>query len=114
MRGLALTALVAAAGILPCIAPVQAQTMYKCLDANRRVTYSNITCDKQGLNAAGTVEERVTSMPFTAPPKPAAAPVAAPAGAPAAPRPQAQGDAEVGGPAAQIKPVVPILEKLAK
>lgn len=110
MRGLALTALLAAAGIAPCMLPVQAQTMYKCLDASRRVTYSNITCDKQGLNSAGTVEERVTSMPFTAPPKPAAAP----AGVSAAPRPQAQNDAEVGGPAAQIKPVVPILEKLAK
>lgn len=118
MRGLALTALVAAAGILPCVSPVQAQTMYKCLDAGRRVTYSNITCDKQGLNTAGTVQERVTSMPFTAPAKPAAAAAAAPAPAgspaPAGAKPQAQNDAEVKGPAAQIKPVVPILEKLAK
>ena len=26
-----------------------AQTMYKCSDAQRRITYSNETCEKQGL-----------------------------------------------------------------
>jgi len=48
-----------------------AQTTYKCLDAQRRVTYSNITCEKQGLQDGGPVAERTTSMPFTEPPKPA-------------------------------------------
>jgi hypothetical protein len=46
-------------------------TMYKCVDAQRAITYSNIPCAKQGLKEAGTVSDRVTSMPFTAPPKPA-------------------------------------------
>ena len=43
--------------------------MYKCMDAQRRVTYSNITCEKQGLQDAGPVADRTTSMPFTEPPK---------------------------------------------
>ncbi len=84
--------------------------MYKCLDGQRRVTYSNITCDKQGLSDAGPVAERVTSMPFVAPPKPKPA---APAMTTPAP-PPAKSDAEAGGSAAQVKPVVPLLEKLAK
>jgi hypothetical protein len=48
------------------------QTMYKCTDAQKRVTYSNEACDKQGLQDAGKVPDRVTSMPFTAPEKPPA------------------------------------------
>ena len=43
--------------------------MYKCQDAQRRVTYSNITCEKQGLQDAGPVADRTTSLPFTEPPK---------------------------------------------
>ncbi len=81
--------------------------MYKCLDGQRRVTYSNIACDKQGLSDAGPVADRVTSMPFTAPPKPR------PAAAPGKP-PGMANEAEVGGAAAQVKPVVPLIEKLAK
>ncbi len=88
--------------------------MYKCLDGQRRVTYSNIACDKQGLSDAGPVADRVTSMPFTAPPKPR--PAAAPAAAAPAPGkpPGMANEAEVGGAAAQVKPVVPLIEKLAK
>ena len=41
-----------------------AQTMYKCVDDERRVTYSNIACDKQDLQDAGTVADRSTTMPF--------------------------------------------------
>ena len=26
-----------------------AQTMYKCVDGQRKVTYSNVPCEKQGL-----------------------------------------------------------------
>ena len=44
-------------------------TMYKCLDDRRQVTYSNITCEKQGLRDGGPVADRTTSMPFTEPPK---------------------------------------------
>jgi hypothetical protein len=47
-------------------------TMYKCTDAQRRITYSNETCEKQGLKDAGPVADRVTSMPFKEPPKPEA------------------------------------------
>ncbi len=46
-----------------------AQTIYKCIDAQRRVAYSNITCDKQGLQDGGPVADRTTSMPFVEPPK---------------------------------------------
>jgi hypothetical protein len=105
--------------LLACLPAVAgAQTMFKCLDAQKRVTYSNIPCDKQGLNTAGTVQDRVTSMPFTPPPKPAAAPSGTPGPGPAAPggaKPAApRVDAEVGGPAVQIRPVVPVLDKLVK
>jgi hypothetical protein len=98
--------------------PGFAQTMYKCLDGQRRTTYSNITCEKQGLNAAGTVEERVTSMPFTPPQKPnqlRRVPDSAPAPADAPP-PVAPVEAEAGGPGggARVKPVVPLIEKLVK
>ena len=41
-----------------------AQTMYKCVDDERRVTYSNLTCAKQGLKDAGPVADRTTTMPF--------------------------------------------------
>ena len=87
-----------------------AQTMYKCTDAQRRITYSNEACDKQGLQDAGKVPDRVTSMPFTPPPKPTAQKGAAKA-------PAAQGkDDEVAGRGAgstQIKPVNPVIEKLS-
>jgi hypothetical protein len=74
-----------------------AQTMYKCTDAQRRITYSNESCEKQGLKDAGPVADRTTSMPFTAPPKPAART-----------EPPARADK---GP---IKPVDPVIEKLSK
>jgi len=53
------------------LAQTAAQTTYKCTDDYRRVTYSNVPCEKQGLKDAGPVADRTTSMPFTAPPKPA-------------------------------------------
>ena len=59
----------AVAGLAQSTQPTPLPTMYKCMDAQRRVTYSNITCDKQGLQDAGPVAERTTSMPFTEPPK---------------------------------------------
>ena len=88
-----------------------AQTMYKCTDAQRRITYSNETCEKQGLKDAGTVAERVTTMPFTEPPKPAARKDAA-----KAPQTPGKDDEEAGrgGGGTQVKPVVPLLEKLSK
>jgi hypothetical protein len=86
-----------------------AQTMYKCTDAQRRITYSNEACEKLGLKDAGKVPDRVTSMPFAPPPRPAASKEAA-----KAPAPRDKDDADVGRGGAQIKPVVPLLEKLLK
>jgi hypothetical protein len=85
-----------------------AQTMYKCTDAQRRITYSNEPCDKQGLKDAGPVADRVTSMPFTAP-QPAARKDSA-----KAPAPRSQDDAEAGRGAAQVKPAGPLIENLLK
>jgi hypothetical protein len=72
MRGPALLVclLWAASGAAQTAAPIT----YKCMDERRQVTYSNITCEKQGLRDAGPVADRTTSMPFTAPPKSAAPP----------------------------------------
>ena len=86
-----------------------AQTMYKCTDARQRVTYSNESCEKLGLKDAGPVAERTTTMPLAPPPQPAARKDAAKA---PAPRAKDDADAERGG--AQVKPVVPLLEKLLK
>ena len=83
-----------------------AQTMYKCTDAQRRITYSNEACEKQGLKDAGPVAERTTTMPFTPPPKPAAAAAAKP--------PASKDEVESVQRGTQIKPIVPLLEKLAK
>ena len=85
-----------------------AQTMYKCTDAQQRITYSNETCEKQGLKDAGIVADRVTTLPFTEPPKPASRKDAAKAPAPR------EGDEETGRGGTQVKPVVPLLEKLSK
>lgn len=83
--------------------------MYKCTDAKQRITYSNETCEKQGLKDAGPVADRTTTMPFTPPPNPAARKDAA-----KAPAPKEKDDADVGRGGGQIKPVVPLLENLSK
>jgi len=66
------------------------QTMYKCVDRDKRVTYSNIDCERQGLTNSGVVVDRSMTLPVAPPqdlkPKPKPAP-AAPAAAPAAPGP---------------------------
>ena len=81
-----------------------AQTMYKCLDDNRRVTYSNLPCDKQGLKDGGAVADRTTTMPLSPLPKQAASKDAK----------SSKDDVEPIQRGAQIKPVVPLLEKLSK
>jgi hypothetical protein len=88
----------------------EAQTMYKCMDGQNRVTYSNIPCEKQGLREGGPVADRVTSMPFTAPP----APKAAAGTLPTVKLPVPADESEAGRGATQAKPVVPLIEKLAK
>ena len=52
--------------LMLCSANAAAQTIYKCIDAQRRITYSNESCDKQGLKDAGPVPDRVTTMPSDA------------------------------------------------
>jgi hypothetical protein len=59
-------------------------TMYKCVDRDKRVTYSNVSCDKQGLTNSGVVVDRssTVSMPPLAPPKPPAEKAEKPAATP--------------------------------
>ena len=97
--------------LLLCLwAPIgAAQTMYKCTDARQRVTYSSEPCDKLGLKDAGPVADRTTTMPLGPLPKSAASKEAA-----KAPAPRDKDDADVGRGGAQITPIVPLLEKLAK
>lgn len=95
-------------------AAAAAQTMYKCTDAQRRITYSSEACEKQGLKDAGKIADRVTSMPFTAPPKPATGKDAAGKDTAKAPAAQKNDDAETSRGATQIKPVNPLIEKSLK
>jgi hypothetical protein len=39
-------------------------TMLKCRDARGQITYSNVPCDKQGLQEVGPVADRTTVMPM--------------------------------------------------
>ena len=91
-----------------------AQTMYKCLDEGRRVTYSNVPCDKQGLKDGGAVADRTTTMPLGPLPKPAAKPPVSKDAKDAKDAKNSKDDVETIQRGAQIKPVVPLLEKLAK
>ena len=83
-------------------------TTYKCTDAQRRITYSNVPCEKQGLQDAGPIADRTTSIPFTAPPKPAAGAL------PTVKLPVPPADDAEAGRGARLKPVSPLIEKLAK
>jgi hypothetical protein len=60
------TFLLALLAALP--ASALAQT-YKCIDEQKRITYSNTACDKQGLKDAGPVTDRVMTVPATEMPK---------------------------------------------
>ena len=104
-----------------------AQSMFKCRDDRGRVTYSNVTCEKQGLKDAGAVADRSTTLPLAPaqkalPPRKAAATDDPEVGATKAPSPgkpattAATDDPELGAPKApaQIKPVNPLIERLLK
>jgi hypothetical protein len=85
-----------------------AQTVFKCMDG-RSVTYSNTPCEKLGLKTVGEVADRVTTLPAIRP-----APAAAKAPSAAAPGNVVSGN-EVDVPkASAIRPVNPLMEKLAK
>lgn len=99
------------AALFPLFAlPAQAQTMFKCKDGRGQTTYSNETCAKQGLTDAGPVADRTTVMPFTAAPRPAARDATKDAARKDDPR----NDPEAlrPGPAATVKPVVPLTDRL--
>jgi hypothetical protein len=42
--------------------------MFKCTDAAKKVTYSNVPCKQQGLNEAGQVQDRIQVTPALQPP----------------------------------------------
>ena len=73
------TLLLALLAALP--ATALAQT-YKCVDAQKRITYSNTACDKQGLKDAGPIADRIVTVPATEARKPAARPEPAKAAPP--------------------------------
>jgi hypothetical protein len=87
-------------------------TMLKCRDARGQITYSNVPCDKQGLQEIGPVADRTTVMPLGPAPKPSAAKEAPKDGGASQKKDDPEGVKP--GAAAQIKPVVPALEKLVK
>lgn len=87
-----------------------AQAMYKCLKGTA-VTYSNTSCDQLGLKSAGQVRDRVTTLPMGG-----STQAKGPSG-PAAGKPQSQiaKENQIDMPATStIKPVNPLIEKLAK
>ena len=46
--------------------------MFKCTDAAKKVTYSNVPCNQQGLKDAGQVQDRIQVTPAFQPPAPPA------------------------------------------
>ena len=88
-----------------------AQTTFKCVDGRGSITYSNVVCDKQGLKDAGPVAERTTTLPL--PPLPATPPPRE-RKADKSDKAAAKDDVEADRPAAQIKPVSPLIEKILK
>ena len=48
----------------------QGAELNKCSDAFGRVTYTSQTCEKEGLNPAGAIRDRVTVLPISAPARP--------------------------------------------
>ena len=91
-------AVLAAAGI-SCVA---AADSYKCKNSAGRITYSNETCEKQGLQPAGSVRDRVMVVPAY---KPADVPSQSAAKG---------GEKDDARSARTIKPASPLTDKLAK
>ena len=90
--------------------PSNAQPMFKCLKGTA-VTYSNTSCEQLGLKPAGQVRDRVTTLPMGG-----SAQAKGPAGA-GAKQPQSSIAKENQidmPPTSSIKPVNPLIEKLAK
>lgn len=93
--------------------PALAQGVVKCLDG-KAVTYSNTPCDKLGLKSAGEVRDRVTTLQM-APPPAAKGATKGPAAPAAAGKPGTVPGNEIDLPkTSTVKPVNPLIEKLAK
>jgi hypothetical protein len=95
----AATLVLLAFGLCDAIAaePHKSET-YKCRDRAGKITYSNSTCESQGLKSAGPVRDRTTVIPGAA--RPSEKPRAEPArnrsrAAPPAERPESNGDSRV-------------------
>ena len=86
-----------------------AQPMYKCLKGTA-VTYSNTSCDQLGLKSAGQVRDRVTTLPMGG-----STQAKGPSGPAGKPQSQIAKENQIDMPATStIKPVNPLIEKLAK
>jgi hypothetical protein len=57
-----------AALVLLTAAAPYAAAVNKCVDPAGRVTYTSLTCEKEGLKPAGAVRDRMTIMPVVATP----------------------------------------------
>jgi hypothetical protein len=66
MRGTWILLLLCWAPLAAAHGPAAASTgpMLKCRDARGQITYSNVPCDKQGLQEVGPVADRTTVMPL--------------------------------------------------
>jgi hypothetical protein len=62
-----MVARLAAFFLLAAAAPYAA-AVNKCVDQGGRVTYTSLSCEKEGLKPAGVVRDRMTIMPVVATP----------------------------------------------
>ncbi len=89
-----------------------AQTTFKCLKGTA-VTYSNTSCEQLGLKSAGPVRDRMTTLPMSSPSQGAQA--KGPSGGGGKPKTAMEKANEIDmPPTSSVKPVNPLMEKLAK
>ena len=95
-----------------------AQTMFKCLKGTA-VTYSNTSCEQLGLKSAGPVRDRMTTLPMGGSSQGAQAKgpsaSAGSSGGGGKPKTAMEKANEIDmPPTSSVKPVNPLIEKLAK
>lgn len=105
MRVIAITLVAISVGAAPCLGA----ELNKCTDRAGRVTYASESCESQGLKRAGSIRDRTTVVPGSAP-----AAARKSDSAKAAAKIPGAGESELGGSPVQIKPVNPLIEKLLK
>ena len=99
-------------GLLAAPGVANAQTMFKCLKGTA-VTYSNTPCDQLGLKSAGPVRDRMTTLPMGNSSQ--AAQAKGPPGGAGKPKTGMEKANEIDmPPVSSVKPVNPLIEKLAK